>query len=119
MTNLPNWDLSDLYSGINDIKITNDIALAKKAALVLESKYKGKVAELSGDQIAEILKEYENISTHLGRVITFAYLNFVTNMLDETKSGFYQDCFEKVNAISKSLIFLGLELCDLNKNNRN
>jgi oligoendopeptidase F len=115
MTNLPNWDLSDLYSGINDIKITNDIALAKKAALVLESKYKGKVAELSGDQIAEILKEYENISTHLGRVITFAYLNFVTNMLDETKSGFYQDCFEKVNAISKSLIFLGLELCDISE----
>lgn len=115
MTNLPNWDLSDLYSGINDIKITNDIALAKKAALVLESKYKGKVAELSGDQIAEILKEYENISTHLGRVITFAYLNFVTNMLDETKSGFYQDCFEKVNTISKSLIFLGLELCDISE----
>ena len=34
-------------------------------------------------------------------------------MLDETRSGFYQDCFEKVNAISKSLIFLGLELCGL------
>jgi len=113
MTNLPNWDLSDLYTGINDPKILEHIDNAKSSAENLETKYKGKIVSLSGDEIADLVLEYQDISTKLGRVITFAYLNFVTDMLDETRSGFYQDCFEKVNSVSKSLIFLGLELCDL------
>ncbi|MBL6785434.1 MAG: M3 family oligoendopeptidase [Rickettsiales bacterium] len=111
MEKLPNWDLSDLYQSQDDENINKDITAAERQAKDLSDKYKGKIANLSGDDIYKIITEYEGISQKLSRVITFAYLNFVTDMLDGKRSEFYQNCCDNINLVSKNLIFIGLELC--------
>ena len=113
MSTLPNWDLSDLYSGINDNKIKQDLTNALSRAKRLEDSFKGKIESSSGDAIAVILKDYEDIAANLGRVATFAYLNFSTNMLESERSEFYQNSCDEINEVSKHLIFLGLELAEL------
>ena len=40
---LPAWDLSDLYKGIDDPKITKDLNIYKKSAADFAKKYKGKI----------------------------------------------------------------------------
>ncbi|MBT4989062.1 MAG: oligoendopeptidase F, partial [Rickettsiales bacterium] len=115
MSKLPNWDLSDLYSDINDPNINKDIKNSLEGSKKLEENYRGKIISLSGDEIAIILDDYDKISSRLCRVITFAYLNFATDMLDGKRAEFYQNSCDKINDISKSLIFLGLEICDLSE----
>ncbi len=39
--NLPAWDLSDLYHGINDPKINADMEDYRQSALTFAEKYKG------------------------------------------------------------------------------
>ena len=76
MSNLPNWDLSDLYSGINDPKISEHLDNAQSLSNNLERKYKGKIASLSGDEIADLILEYQDISTKLGPRNNFCLFKF-------------------------------------------
>ena len=45
-TNLPAWDLTDLYSGIQDKNIEKDLADYKSKNQKLADTYKGKIAKL-------------------------------------------------------------------------
>ena len=50
---LPRWDLSkDFYAGPNDPKIREDLAASITQAEQFATKYKGKLATLSGDELA-------------------------------------------------------------------
>lgn len=107
---LPAWDLSDMYKGINDPKIAKDLEKLRKGKIAFAKKYKGKIAELSAEEFAVMLKEKENLSD-IGAVLgEFAYLNMVTQMQNKEATAFYQDISEKLTEYSKPVIFFGLEL---------
>ena len=57
--NLPAWDLSDLYKGVDDPQIRKDLETYRKNALALNKKYKGKLAELSAAEFLGALKLME------------------------------------------------------------
>jgi len=44
------WDLGDLYQGIDDSVIHDDMEKCKKSALKIADKYSGKIAELTAFQ---------------------------------------------------------------------
>ena len=44
---LPEWDLSDLYPGLESPEITGDLARSDALCLSFEEQYKGKLAGLS------------------------------------------------------------------------
>ena len=107
---LPAWDLSDMYKGINDPKIAKDLEKIRKGKQAFAKKYKGKIASLSADDFAAMLKEEEKLSD-IGAVLgEFAYLNMVTQMQNKEATGFYQDISEKLTEYSKPMVFWGLEL---------
>ncbi|MFT6219772.1 MAG: oligoendopeptidase F [Rickettsiales bacterium] len=107
---LPNWDLTDFYAGISDKKITEDFADAKKLADKFKTQYQGKLKEISADEFAKGIKEYEEISEILGKVSSFAYLNYTTNLNNQKDAAFYQDSSEKINDIYSLLVFFDLEI---------
>ena len=37
----PIWDLNDLYSGINDVKLTSDLAVCRKSAASMQDSWQG------------------------------------------------------------------------------
>jgi len=107
---LPSWDLTDLYPAPDSPELAADADRADVAARAFEAEHAGKVAALSGAGLAAALAEYERIEEILGRLMSYAQLQFSTDSLDPGIAKFYQSTNERVTAISSHLLFLSLEL---------
>lgn len=110
INHLPNWDLSDFYPAITSKKIADDFAIAKNLADKFTKNYQGKIIKISATNLAKALVEYEKISEILGKISSYAYLNYATNLNSQKDTAFYQDVSEKVNDISSQLVFFDLEI---------
>jgi len=107
---LPSWDLTDLYPGPDSAELVADLDRAEAAAQAFNTAQAGKVAGLSGADLASALAEYERIEEILGRLMSYAQLQFSTDSLDPAIGKFYQSMNERVTTISSHLLFLSLEL---------
>jgi len=107
---LPTWDLTDLYPGMESPALKADLAQAEKAAAGLETRCKGRVATLPGDELAALIREYEKLQDRIGRMYAFASLSYAGDMNDPQIGRFYQDMQEKLNGITTRLLFVTLEL---------
>ncbi len=110
LTNLPNWDLTDFYKLITDKKIAEDFKKAEELAKKFTKDYQGKLKNISALNFAKAIKEYEKISEILGKISSFAYLNYATNLNAAKDTAFYQDTSEKINDISSLAVFFELEI---------
>src|SRR3979411_1476052 len=69
---LPEWNLADLYSGIDAPEVTRDLAKMDIECVAFETDYKGKLAERTaelggGEWLAEAVRRYEAIDDLAGR----------------------------------------------------
>lgn len=110
---LPNWNLDDLYSSPTDSKITTDLENTSQRSLELEKKYNGKINSTPADSLHAVIVEYENITEILGKIATYSYLYFVTDITNQERASFYQNMSEKINNISQNLLFLPLEIAKI------
>ena len=117
--NLPVWDLSDLYNGINDNQIQTDIDKIKSRAEKFAKDYSGKIPDLTGDELYTAIKEYEEISEMEGKIFSFAGLSSAVNTLDNDIQVFQQNVREKMTAIASNTLFFNLELTKLEDDNLN
>ncbi|CAN5264404.1 M3 family oligoendopeptidase [soil metagenome] len=110
---LPEWNLDDLYAGMDDPALKRDLALAESDALAFETRFKGKLATLaaeSGAKLAEAVVAVEKLEELLGRIGSFAGLLHAGDTSDPARSKFYGDVQEKMTNISAHLLFFALEL---------
>ena len=107
---LPSWDLTDLYPSAASPAIEADFGAANAAAQALSDRAAGKLASMSGAELAAVIAEYERIEEILGRLMSFAQLRFSGCSTDPEIGQFYQTTSERVTAISSHLLFLSLEL---------
>src|ERR1700738_1407994 len=76
---LPEWDLADLYSGIDAPEVGRDLQKMDADCVAFETDYKGKLSERTaqddgGRWLAETVKRYEAIDDLAGRVVFFSRL---------------------------------------------
>ena len=107
---LPNWDLADLYPAADGPELEADLAAAAADARAFSARHGGKLAGLSGGELAAAIAEYERIDETLGRVMSYAQLRFSGDSTDPLVGQFYQSMTERVTAISSDLLFFALEL---------
>jgi oligoendopeptidase F len=112
---LPEWNLADLYAGIDDPRVVRDLDRADAESLKFEAAYKGKLAALAesadaGPALTRAVKSYEALDELLGRLISFAGLIHAGNTIDPARAKFYADVQERVTAASTHLLFFALEL---------
>jgi oligoendopeptidase F len=109
---LPEWNLADLYAGIDDPRIKRDLDRADAESRSFAESYKGKLATLADkpQTLAEAVKQYEQLDDLLGRLISFATLVHAGNTVDPARGKFYADVQERVTAASTHLLFFVLEL---------
>jgi oligoendopeptidase F len=112
---LPEWNLTDLYAGIDDPAVKRDLDRADADSLAFEQAYKGKLAELvnrpdGGAALAEAVKRYEALDDLFGRIGSFAGLVHAGNTIDPARAKFYGDVQERLTAASTHLLFFQLEL---------
>lgn len=114
---LPRWDLTHLYKSINDPQIEKDFKSGDAAVKAFVKKYKGKLASLSGDEMATAIKTYEKISEGLHRAAHYSNLMFACSTDDPKIGQFMQTVDERLNTISTPFIFFTLEINKLDEDN--
>jgi len=107
---LPRWDLADLYPGRDSPELKRALADAETEASAFRARYEGKLAALSGEELALAIRTYEKAQETLGRLGSYAHLEYCTDMTDAETGRLLQNMQEKVNAISTVLLFFTLEL---------
>jgi oligoendopeptidase F len=107
---LPTWNLADLYEAPDSAQLASDLDRAEADAKGFAAAYAGKLATLSGAALAEAIAAYERIEETLGRVLSYAQLQFAGDSIDPAIGRFAQGMNERVTAISSHLIFFTLEL---------
>ena len=112
---LPEWNLSDLYTGLDSPEIKRDLEQADNDCTVFERDFKGRLVAMAtgegaGRALAEAVKRYEGIDDRLGRLISYASLIYAGNTTDPVRAKFYGDVQERITAASLHLLFFTLEL---------
>jgi len=107
---LPDWDLSDLYSGEDAPELKRDLAWLETACTSFATDYEGKLASLDAAGLVECLRRDEKISTIAGRIMSFAGLRYYQLTIDGGRAKFMSDCQEKVTNFTTPLVFFSLEL---------
>lgn len=117
--NLPEWDLTDLYKSTDCEEIKKDIESCKRDCEAFEKKYKDQIKNLEAGELYKAIVKYEKIEEKMGKLATFSYLNYATQMTDEKITGFHQMIMESVTNSSSHLVFFGLEINNLSDNHIN
>ncbi|MGY4474052.1 M3 family oligoendopeptidase [Bradyrhizobium sp. USDA 3364] len=112
---LPEWNLADLYSGIDAPEVARDLQKMDADCVAFETDYKGKLAENTagdgaGKWLAEAIRRYEAIDDLAGRLGSYAGLVHAGDSVDPAISKFYGDVSERLTAASVHLLFFSLEL---------
>jgi oligoendopeptidase F len=112
---LPEWNLADLYSGIDAPEVARDLEKMDADCVAFETDYKGKLAtgtanEDGGKWLAKAVRRYEAIDDLAGRLGSYAGLVHAGDSVDPKISKFYGDVSERLTAASTHLLFFALEL---------
>jgi len=99
-----NWDLSALY--VSEQELDKDVDKVKEKAKNFENLCKNRLKLLSSSEFLEALREFENISQILGKIMTYAFLKFST---DSNNGPFYAKYQNEYALISENLLFFELE----------
>ncbi len=109
---MPEWDLDDLYRGMDAPEVARDLAKAAADAKALKETWAGKLVAVGSDggKLAQAVKAYETLSDLMGKLGSYAGLIYAANQTDPTRAKFYGDVSEKLTAIYSDLLFFELEL---------
>ncbi len=107
---LPEWNLDDLFPGIDSDFLKNLLERTDAQAKLLNTKYSGKIGNISASDLAKVIVEYEEIDESLARIMSYASLVYAADMSDQESGRFYQSMQEQVTDIATQLLFLTLEI---------
>jgi oligoendopeptidase F len=108
---LPEWNLGDLYPGIESPELKRDIEWTEAECVAFEQDYKGNLERLAtGGGLVEAVRRYEKVDDVAGRLSSYAGLLHAGNAADPVLSKFYGDTQERLTAAYLHLLFFTLEL---------
>ncbi len=103
------WNLEALYESLQDELLHDDLDLCLQEAELLKEGCAGKLAELAPAVFARTVRRLERIQVNLGRIDTYAFLNFVTQVKNSEAGAFLQQSKESASRVNRELVFFDLE----------
>jgi len=112
---LPEWNLADLYPGIDSGEVKRDLERADRDSVAFEEAYKGKLVDIgrspdAGRALAAAVKRYEAIGDLMGRLGSYARLVYAGDSNNQVFAKFFGDTQERITAAWSHLLFFELEL---------
>ena len=110
------WDLSDLYAGVDDPRIADDLSAARRRAEAFETTYRGKIATLKPDQAQLLLtavRALESMAEQMDRPLIYASLLHSARTDDPRHGALLSRTQQERTQINKHLIFFDLEWVQL------
>ncbi len=103
------WNLQDLYESREDPQIGDDLYFCEEEATLLKETFAGKLDTLEPAVLARTVRRLERVSYNLGRVATFAFLDYATQVKDDKAAAFLQEITEAASRIGRETVFFDLE----------
>lgn len=114
LSNLPRWNLTDLYPAPDSPELARDLKISAEQAAAFETKWKGKleaeVSKAQGGDFADAIKEFEQLEELMGRIYSYAGLLYADDTSSAANAKLYGDVQQKLTDASSHLIFFSLEL---------
>src|SRR5687767_12512011 len=110
---LPSWDLSELYRDIDDPKLDADLADVLALAREFEADYKGRLALLDDETLAEAFRRFEALVARARPPGTYASLVHAADAADPRHGALIAKVQERGTQIQNHLLFVDLELAAL------
>ena len=109
---IPRWDLSDYYSGIDDPNIDSDLKGFFESAEKFEDSYKGTIAveELTASHLAKVLTEFSELAMAQYKLSAYSQLLYSTKTEEASVGALLQKVSEAGSALAKHFVFLELEI---------
>ena len=106
---LPEWDLSDLYSSETAPELARDLEWLNSACVDFANDFEGKLASLNSTEMLDAVHRYEQIDLITGRIMSFAGLRYYQLTIDPNRAKFMSDIQDKITVSTTSLVFFSLE----------
>ncbi len=106
------WDLHDLYAGLDDPKIEQDLTRAEQRAKAFEEAHRGKIDVPGGPStgfLKKALTELESLSEQMDRPLIYAHLVHAARTDEPRHGALLAKTRERRTVINKHLIFFDLE----------
>ena len=110
---LPDWDLSDLYTAPDAPEVARDLDRVEKECADFAARYEGKLAGLDAAALLACVEAYETIDLVAGRLMSYAGLRYYQLTVDPERAQFLQNLQEKVTDFTAPLVFFTLEFNSL------
>jgi oligoendopeptidase F len=107
---LPEWDLTDLYTSEDSPELYRVLASVATAGAEFAERYEGKLAGLDSAGMLACVQAYEKIDRVAGRVVAYAGLRHAQNATDSARAKFLTDCNDRITAATAPLVFVPLEI---------
>lgn len=107
---LPEWDLSDLYTAEDAPELLRDLAWLEEECANFARDYEGKLAELDAAGFLACVLRNEKINGIAGRIMSYAGLRYYQLTIDAGRAKFLSDMQEKITNFTTPLVFFTLEL---------
>ncbi|MDO6965282.1 M3 family oligoendopeptidase [Rhizobium alvei] len=114
LSDLPQWNLGDLYPSRDGEAFLGDLARARTDAAAFRDKWKGRLPEAckatGTSGLGQALKEFEALEDLIGRIGSYAGLVYYGDMTDPANGKFFADTSAAITDMASNLLFFGLEL---------
>ncbi len=108
------WNLSDLYAGLDDPAIERDLNVAQERASAFAQKYRGRLREgIAPQALCEALTELESIYEQMDKPLIYAHLLHASDTQNPKHGALLQATQERNTQIRQQLLFFELEWMDL------
>ncbi len=107
------WDLSDLYAGMEDPQIQEHMEKCRELADKIAASYAGRIKDLDANALLKAVEQVEELSVIMGRLGTYAYLNFATSVNSPEAGAFLQQVKEFSSVIGSRVVFFDLEWAEV------
>ena len=108
-TNHVVWDLTDLYESSNNKSFISDRSWCEEEAVKIRNEFRSTIDTLNSAQLGSLVQRLERLDTCLGRLATYSFLNYTTQIDNEKAGALYQDIHELTSKCGKETVFFELE----------
>ncbi|MCC6974839.1 MAG: M3 family oligoendopeptidase [Anaerolineae bacterium] len=103
------WDLSELYSGVEDPTLEQDLKQLNLDVEAFAGRFRGKIASLSASELAEALSILESIGNRYTNISGYASLTWTTDTANPAFGALLQRVREAGAALEQKKVFFDLE----------
>ncbi len=107
------WDLTVLYSGPDDSRLDFDFRQALTLVQEFASRYKGRIAELTPQEVGQMLSEHETASTLQWKIGTWTSLAYAADARNEQIAASLAKARELFSKSEAEASFLSVEIAAL------